>query len=272
MAVPEVSPQRGLEIPAVFGPALRAVEALAAEDRYVAALMFGSVAEGSASTQSDLDIRVVVNEENPCGNINHPHIAGVKLDITFRSQRQLEQQTEEEVQAGGRAPMIAGGQVLFDKTGSLAELTARANAAQPRAYDPAATQLDQFMLYHANDKVERALSSDPESSLYSMHATIGNVIEIHYRANARHRVSSKKLLAELQGWDADLESLLRRFVAVADVQRKFELWTGIIDHVAASLGGRQAIEENLCECHICVADLASLAAAAATAPSNLASA
>ncbi len=28
------------------------------------------------------------------------------------------------------------------------------------------------MLYHANDKVERALSSDPDSALYSMHATM----------------------------------------------------------------------------------------------------
>jgi len=260
MTVSGVRPQRELEIPAVFAPAVRAVEALAAEDRYVAALIFGSVADGSATSQSDLDVRVVVDAENPCQNINHPRIGGVKLDITFRSQHQLEQQTEKEMRDGGRAPMIAGGQVLFDKTGSLADLKASADAAQPRAYDPAAAQLDQFMLYHANDKVERALSADPESALYSMHATIGSVIEIHYRAHAYYRVSSKKLLADLERWDADLASLLRRFVAVGDVHPKFELWTQIIDRVAASLGGRQPIEENLCDCSVCLADLASLEA------------
>lgn len=74
-----------------------------------------------------------------------PRIAGAKLDITFRSQRQLEQQTENEMQEGNRPPMIAGGRVPFDKTGSLADLKGAADAAQPRAYDPTAAQLDQFM-------------------------------------------------------------------------------------------------------------------------------
>lgn len=262
MAVQEAAGQRELEVPARFLPAVRAVEALAAEDRYLAALVFGSVAEGSSTTESDLDIRVVVDEDNPCRNINHPRIGGVKLDITFVSQRQLVEQTEEELRDGRRAPMIRGGLILFDKTGRLAELTACADAVEPRPYDPAAAQLDRFMLYHANDKVERPLTSDPESSLYSMHATIGSVLQIHYRASARHWVSSKKLLADLDGWDTELATLLRRFVAVADVQRKFELWTRIIEHVAASFGGLQPIEENLCDCPVCSEDLASLRAAA----------
>lgn len=164
--------------------------------------------------------------------------------------------------------MIAGGRVLIDKTGSLADLKAAADAAQPRAYDPTAAQLDQFMLYHANDKVERALSSDPDSALYSMHATIGSVVEIHYRLHAHHWVSSKKLLTDLERWDAELASLLRRFVAVGDAQRKFELWTQIVDHVAASLGGRQPIDENLCDCPVCVADLGWLEAAALPQPGH----
>lgn len=261
MTVREVSPQRELRVPACFLPAVRALEALATGNRYLAVLVFGSVAEGSTTLESDLDVQVVVEEDNPCPNINHPRIGDVKLDITFLSRRQLEQRTEEELRDGRRAPMIAGGLILFDKTGSLAELMARASGAQPRAYDPAAAQFDQFMLYHANDKVERPLDSDPESSLYSMHATIGSVLEIHYRVNARHRVSSKKLLGDLEGWDADLASLLRRFVRAADVRRKFELWTGIIEHVAAAFGGLQPIDENLCGCPVCSEDLAVLRAA-----------
>lgn len=51
MIAAEVSPPRELGIPARFRPAVRAVEALAAEDRYVAALIFGSVAEASATTK-----------------------------------------------------------------------------------------------------------------------------------------------------------------------------------------------------------------------------
>ncbi len=53
--------------------------------------------------------------------------------------------------------------VVFDKTGRLAGLQSRADAAEPRRYDPADLMLDRFMLYHANDKVERALENDPAS-------------------------------------------------------------------------------------------------------------
>jgi len=266
MTLNQVSPQSELDVPSRFLPAVRAVEALAAEDRYRAALIFGSVAEGSSTTDSDLDVRVIVEEENPCPNINHARIGGVKLDITFRSHRQLENQIEDEIRDGRRAPMIAGGEVLFDKTGGLADLTARAGVVQPRAYDPATTQLDRFMLYHANDKVARGLRSDPESSLYSMHATIGSVVEIHYRARAHHHVSSKKLLADLETWDTDLAKLLRRFVAAGGVSNKFELWTRVIEHVGASLGGLPPIEENRCDCPVCVADLGSLLRRAAECP------
>ncbi len=81
------------DAPAPFLPAVRAVQALAAEDRYLAAIVFGSVAEGSATTDSDLDVLVVVDTDNTCRNINHPRIGGVKLDISFLSRRQLEQPT-----------------------------------------------------------------------------------------------------------------------------------------------------------------------------------
>lgn len=246
------------KVPARFQPAFTAVEALATDDRYLGALVFGSVAEGTATDASDFDVRVVVDEDNSCRNISHPRIGGVKLDITFASLRQLEEQTDEETKSRERLPMIAGGLIVFDKTGDLTKLLNRANAVQAPVYDTAAAQFDSFMLYHANDKVERSLTSDPESSLYSMHATIGSVLEIHYAANGRFKVSSKKLLADLDEWDADLASLLRHFVATSEVLPKFELWTLILDHVSRSFGGRRPIEENVCGCALCATDLATL--------------
>ena len=252
------------KVPTRFQPALTAVERLAADDRYLGALVFGSVAEGTTTEASDFDVRVVVDDENACKNISHPRIGGVKLDITFSSLRQLEEQTDQETKSGERPPMIAGGLIVFDKTGDLTRVLARADAVQAPAYDPAFAQFDSFMLYHANDKVERALTTDPESSLYSMHATIGSVLDIHYSARHRFKVSSKRLLADLDQWDAVLASLLRRFVATSEVQPKFELWTLILDHVAHSLGGRQPIEENVCDCSLCAADLKALTSAAQT--------
>ena len=249
------------DVPERFAPAVRAVEGLAVAHRYVGALIFGSVALGTASGASDLDVRVLVGDDNPCSAINHPRVGGVKVDITFCSLEQLERQLDDEIADGRRAPMIADALILFDKTGCLAELRARAAAARPPAYDPADAQFDQFMLYHANDKVERALDDDPASALWSMHATVNDVIGIHYRIHGHFKVSSKKLLDDLDRWDAPLSDLLRRFVGEGDARRKFEVWRAVIDHVAADIGGRLPIDENVCACPVCAADLAALRAA-----------
>lgn len=94
-----------------------------------------------------------------------------------------------------------------------------------------------------------------------MHATVNDVIGIHYRVRGQFKVSSKKLLVDLDRWDAPLADLLRRFVCEDEPQRKFEVWSAIIDHVSASLGGRLPIEDNVCGCPVCAADLAALQAA-----------
>jgi hypothetical protein len=159
--------------------------------------------------------------------------------------------------------MIVVALILFDKTGRLDELKSLADAANAPAYDPADSQLDQFMLYHANEKVERALEDDPASALWSMHATVNDVIGIHYRIRGRFKVSSKKLLANLDGWAPPLASLLRRFVSEGNPRRKFEVWTAIIDHVSSGVGGRLPIEQNVCACPVCTADLAALQTATA---------
>lgn len=96
----------GADLRERFAPAVRAVEGLAASDRYLAALIFGSVAQGTAGGASDLDARVLVGDDNPCSAINHPRIGGVKLDITFCSLAQLERQLDGEIADGRRAPMI----------------------------------------------------------------------------------------------------------------------------------------------------------------------
>ena len=250
------------EVPERFVPGVRAVAGLVADERYLGALIFGSVARGTAVEASDLDVRVLVSEDNPCLALNHPRIGCVKLDITFRSLRQLEQELDQEIAGGRRPPMIAEALILFDKTGCLDELKARADAIRAPAHDPADARLDHFMLYHANDKVERALEDDPASALWSMHATVNDVIGIHYRIRGRFKVSSKKLLADLDDWDAPLADLLRRFVGEADARRKFGVWSAIGDHVSAELGGRLPIEENVCGCAVCAADVAALQNAA----------
>jgi predicted nucleotidyltransferase len=109
-------------IPARFAAAYSAVAALADAERYRGAFIFGSVARGTATAQSDCDVRVLIDQDSRCANINHPVIAGVKLDLTFISLAQLQRDTAQEIARATRLPMIAESIIVFDKTGALGAL------------------------------------------------------------------------------------------------------------------------------------------------------
>ncbi|HEY7418186.1 MAG TPA: nucleotidyltransferase-like protein, partial [Ktedonobacteraceae bacterium] len=140
--------------PKRFLAALQAIERLQAYDRYLGAFIFGSLVRLEATEQSDCDVQVIVNEDNPCTNVNHPIIGGVKLDLTFLSLSQLRARTQQQMEERKRVPWIAEAFIVFDKTNRLLPLQEQAKQALPRKTSPDEFQYLQFMFYHANDKVE----------------------------------------------------------------------------------------------------------------------
>ncbi len=248
------------ELMARFTPAVERVQQLARDERYAAAIIFGSVAFGTYSDQSDLDVMVVSTDENLCANINHPNIDGVKLDLTFTSLAQLREMTEEHIRKGTRRPMIAGARIVFDKTGELAVLLTEANAARPKPITPDEHQFIQFVFFHMNDKIERFLDSEPAIALVSMHMNLGEALDWHYRLQGQWRVSSKWLLIDLRRWDLAMADLVERFVTTGELRPKFTLWSAIVDLTLVPLRGRQPITENNCRCAACARDLATLLA------------
>lgn len=150
------------------------------------------------------------------------------------------------------------GVILFDKTGELTNLQKRIRNSKPQRYTRKNYQFVQFMLYHANNKVERVLKEDAVASLYSMHANIGEVLKIHFKLNGKWWVSSKNVLKSLGEWDKSLAQLVKNFVSTANINEKYNYWSAIIDHVAEPVGGRQPIAENNCGCRVCKKDLAAL--------------
>jgi predicted nucleotidyltransferase len=242
-----------------FKKGIAKITELSKQSRYQSAFIFGSVAEGTSNAKSDLDVKVIVDEDNPCENINHPTFDDYKLDITFRSFKQIRAFTEDEIKKGEREPNLARGVIVFDKTGELTKLQNEVRSIAPQKYTEKDYQFVQFMLYHANNKVERFLKDDPIASLYSMHANIGEVLKIHFKLNGKWWVSSKNVLKNLEGWDKQLAELVRHFVSTADVTEKYTHWSAIIDHVTKPMGGRQPISENNCDCAVCKQDLATLA-------------
>lgn len=238
-----------------FQPAFEKVKQLRLKERYLAAFIFGSVARGDAEEESDFDVKVVVDQHNPCKNINHPVINGVKLDITLQSFDQLQEFTEQEIKKGERIPMIAESIIIFDKTGDLTKLKQKAQKAKPRKVTFKDYQLIQFMIYHANSKTERYLESDPRSALLSMGINISVIMKRHYEIQGIWWVSDKRLLNDLKQWDPQLAVLLERFAITDEVRLKFTVWSEIIDHVLKPIGGRQPISENNCDCPVCKQDL-----------------
>ncbi len=247
-----------LQAPPRFRLAIAAIQCLADHPRYQAAFIFGSVARGDATAQSDLDVKVVTDLDNLCANINHPVIDGVKLDLTFGSFAQLQAATGAEIERGERIPMLAESLIVFDKTGQFVALRGHAQAARPKPYPAGDHQLIQFLVFHMNNKAERFVNSDPHVALLAMHMNVNEILDIHYRLQERWRLSSKRVLQDLRQWDAAMAQLLEAFVTATDAPAKFAVWTAIIEHVLQPLGGRQPIDQNNCGCDVCRNDLAQL--------------
>lgn len=60
------------DLPTEYHTAYHRIKLLAQHPRYLGACIFGSVAKNHATPSSDLDVKVVIDQDNPCGNINHP--------------------------------------------------------------------------------------------------------------------------------------------------------------------------------------------------------
>lgn len=244
-----------LEVPGRVELAVRALEGLAREERYRAALVFGSLARGAAEPV-DVDAVVVVDEAAACEAINHPRIGGVKMDVSFRSMAQLRAETEEAIRVGSRVPMVAESVVLFDKDGELTRLRDEARRVERRAVDPSEWDFLQFLLYHEDDKAHRV--DDPAAALVAMGEGIAGLMQMHYRLRRRWWVSSKRRLADLRSWDPEMAALVEAFVQTAEVEPKLRLWEAIVERVVEPMGGRKAIEETSCRCEGCRGDLAAL--------------
>jgi len=240
-----------------FMAAYRSLQALEGRGRYLGAFIFGSVARGEATEGSDLDVKVLVDEDTPCPNVNHPVIGGVKLDISFVSLAQLRRDTEAECARAVRVPMLAESRIVFDTTGVLAELRAWARQATPEQATSPDFQWLRFLLYNAHDKVTRALARDAATALLEMHLGLAEVLDIDRRLRGRWEVSSKRLLPLLRAEDPPLAGMVADFVGTAAVAEKFRHWTAIVEHVARPLGNWR-VAEQICDCAVCRADLAAL--------------
>lgn len=238
-----------------FNTAIDKVKRLQEHDRYLSAYVFGSIARGEQTKDSDLDVIVEVDKDNDCKEINHPTVNGIKLDITFRSYKQIEKDNVDVADKNKRIPMIAESIILFDKTGKLTKLRNKLKKIKRKKANKKDFQFIQFMIFHADNKAKRSLYEDKASSLLSMSINVNEILDFHYHINGRWWLSNKRLLADLRKWDPRLAKILEKFVVEIDTENKYKYFSQILDHVAKPIGGRKEIENVNCNCVNCRRDL-----------------
>ncbi len=238
-----------------FLSAYKKVEELQKYDRYQAAYVFGSLVRGEQDKNSDLDVMVIVDSKNNCKEINHPIINGLKLDLTFRSLDQIRKINEDIVQKGERIPMITESIIVFDKTGGLTKLKREFKKIKRKKANKKDFQQIQFTIYHADNKAKRNLNDDKTTALLAMSININEILKFHYHINGKWWLSNNRLLNDMRSWDPKIVKLIEKFVEENKVNKKYKLWSKILDHVAKPLGGRKEIKDINCDCRVCREDL-----------------
>ena len=77
-----------------------------------------------------------------------------------------------------------------------------------------------------------------------MNFGIKDLLQIHYGAHGHWWISDKRLLADLDKWDCKLSKLVRAFLATSDVNKKFGIWSKIVEYIYESVGGRIDISKH----------------------------
>lgn len=216
---------------------VQCIKELELHDDYEAAFVFGSAARGDITENSDLDVMVILTEDNSTIDILHPVINGVKLDLSFLSYDQLLQRTKKEIGLiPQRLPIIADSVIVFDKKGRTNSLREHYLHIRPPQFPLEEYDQQRFLLFHANDKVERNINASVPTALLSMHIGINEVLKIHYGLQGKWWLSNKRLLSDIASWDPALVPLLENFLQTQEVGEKFGYWSQILDHVARPLG------------------------------------
>lgn len=246
-----------MNIPEPYKTVIDKIKALEKHKRYLGAFVFGSVARGKTTKESDVDVKVIVRGKMH-QSLNHPQINGVKLDISFHSMEQLVADTNSDIKKHKRIPMIAESIIIFDKTGELSDLKKKIKKSRPRKLTKAELLMVEYFIYNEDSKIKRYLSEKPTVSMFGMHTALQFLLELHYQINRKWWVSSKRLLDDLEKWDESLFILVKDFIYATDINEKFSKWSQIIDYIQKPFGKRKSIEDNRCNCSICTKDIKTL--------------
>jgi|WetSurMetagenome_2_1015567.scaffolds.fasta_scaffold15558_4 predicted nucleotidyltransferase len=246
-----------MKVPEPYRTVINKIKTLETRERYLGAFVFGSVARGDTTRESDLDVKIIVTGKTH-QSLNHPVINGVKLDISFHTMAQLIADTASDIKKHKRIPMIAESIIIFDKTEELTKLKKNIQRSKPRKLTKAELLMVEYFIYNEDSKVKRFLRSDPAISLLTMHMGLQFLLELHYQIHRKWYVSSKRLLGDLEKWDEQLSILVKDFIYATDIDEKYTRWSKIVGYIQKPFASRKPIEDNRCHCRLCTKDINTL--------------
>ena len=226
-------------------------------NRYLGCFVFGSVARGEFTDGSDIDVIIYVKGRS-CGQINHPIIDDIKLDISFYNHKKILELIEEQNEKRKRIPMIAESIILFDKNGEIKEWQNKSKLLVPKELKEKEWPFSYYLIYNENIKVRRYLKTKPEIALTVMHTCLTDLIKTHYQINHKWYVGNKRLLDDLSKWDPPLAQAFKSFIMSFNLKEKEKHWDNIVTSLLKPFGNSKKLEENNCNCQICQQDLKNL--------------
>lgn len=206
-------------------------------------LATGSRVRGEGDASSDIDLHVIIGQGRR--QRRNMVVAGVEVEMFINPPFQIHLYFENDRTSGRGVDqhMWSTGHAVYDPQGVVAELQREAQRqwdAGPPPIDGTAwgvRYLPPDTLRDIGDVIER----DEEQAQIMTGVLLAELIGTHYRLQRRWRVKGKRVLADLEAWDAPAADLVRQVCRGATAQRVAAL-EQFMQHVLAPVGGPMPLE------------------------------
>lgn len=214
------------DLQAEFGPDLLGV------------LATGSRVRGEGDESSDIDLHVLTGQ--PRRQRRNITLNDVEVEMFINPPFQIERYFADDRTSGRGVDqhVWSTARAVYDPQGAVAELQAEAQR-QWNAGPPPIDGADWPVRYPPPDLVRDigdVIARDPDQAQILIGVLLAELIDVHYRLHGRWRPKAKRVLADLETWDATAANLVRRSCG-GTVAERFAALKQFMQHVLAPVGG-----------------------------------
>ena len=201
-------------------------------------LLTGSLARGEGDVNSDLDLYVLV--DRPWRQRRTRWIDGVEVELFLNPVARIGYAMTEDGDTHC-AHMFVTGRAIYDRDGAVARL--QETAADLLAAGPPEPAPYELLMarYRPADLLAdaRDVAADPAACAAMISLTLWVTLEAHYAIARRWWPKQKRLLADLEAWDAETAALARATLDQATgLDARLDALEQLVDRVLRPAGGR----------------------------------